>query len=273
MINKIKIKSQQRFWFGRNWKNFIRHIDQKKIDSARLSLKKLLVNYDLKDKSFIDVGSGSGIVSLVARLEGANVYSFDYDADSVDCTRSLKGIYFSDDPLWTVDHGSILDDAYISERGLYDIVYSWGVLHHTGDMYTAIGNSIKLVKPGGAFAIAIYNDQGWISRYWYVVKQLFCKNIFARALIIILYTPYFIFIVGLKSFLSGANKIDRGMSLWIDMIDWLGGFPFEVAKPEEIVDFVTKNGFVLKKMKTCGGKMGCNEFLFVRNKVITPDAA
>lgn len=54
------------------------------------------------------------------------------------------------------------------------------------------------------------------------------------------------------------------MSHWHDWIDWVGGYPFEVAKPELIFDFYRDRGFTLHNMTTCGGGGGCNEFVFIR---------
>jgi 2-polyprenyl-6-hydroxyphenyl methylase/3-demethylubiquinone-9 3-methyltransferase len=52
------------------------------------------------------------------------------------------------------------------------------------------------------------------------------------------------------------------MSPWRDVVDWVGGYPFEVARPEEIFEFFKSKGLVLGKFKTCGGGHGCNEFVF-----------
>jgi 2-polyprenyl-6-hydroxyphenyl methylase/3-demethylubiquinone-9 3-methyltransferase len=54
------------------------------------------------------------------------------------------------------------------------------------------------------------------------------------------------------------------MSVWYDLVDWVGGYPFEVAKPEEVFDFYRKRGFELSRLKTSGGGLGCNEFVFIR---------
>lgn len=76
------------------------------------------------------------------------------------------------------------------------------------------------------------------------------------------------FISSKGNFLKTWNtygKNNRGMSAWRDIVDWAGGYPFEVAKPEEVFDFFQAKGFSLKKLKTCAGGLGCNEFVFVKN--------
>ena len=57
----------------------------------------------------------------------------------------------------------------------------------------------------------------------------------------------------------------RGMSYWHDLIDWIGGYPFEVAKPEQVFEFMRLRGFQLERLKTCGGGLGCNEFVFIHS--------
>ena len=52
------------------------------------------------------------------------------------------------------------------------------------------------------------------------------------------------------------------MSFWQDLIDWVGGYPFEVSTPEQIFDFYRARGFTLPRLHTCGGSLGCNEFVF-----------
>jgi 2-polyprenyl-6-hydroxyphenyl methylase/3-demethylubiquinone-9 3-methyltransferase len=53
----------------------------------------------------------------------------------------------------------------------------------------------------------------------------------------------------------------RGMNRWRDFVDWVGGYPYEVAKPEEIFDFYRGKGFSLTKLKCGGVGLGCNEFV------------
>ena len=54
------------------------------------------------------------------------------------------------------------------------------------------------------------------------------------------------------------------MSVWHDWIDWIGGYPFEAAKPEEIFALLRTQGFRLDHLITCGGGLGCNQFVFTR---------
>jgi len=254
---------QGRFAFGKNWAEFLPHIDAQSVNAAEQSLRSMLGADSLAGKRVVDVGSGSGLFSLAARNLGASVHSFDIDTVSVDCTAALRGKYFPDSSQWRVEQGSILDAAYVTSLGQFDVVYAWGVLHHTGDMWSAIENTLRLVAPGGAVFIALYNDQGWISRYWHSVKRLYGRGSVARNGIIAVHWPY---LVGLRStvrFLSGRPQSERGMTLWFDMKDWLGGWPFEVATPAQVRDYFEAHGFELSRASLCGARHGCNEFVFV----------
>jgi len=259
-----EMKAGSRFAFGENWARFLSELNGDRIRQAEQSLCNMLKVKNLQRKRFLDMGSGSGLFSLAARRLGATVHSFDYDPQSVACTNELKRRYFPDDPHWNVEQGSALDEKYISGIGRFDIVYAWGVLHHTGQMYTAFTNVIPTVATDGQLFIAIYNDQGFISKYWSLVKSLYNKNTIARYFLVALHTPYLFGMRWIVRAWTGRLSLDRGMSLWHDMIDWLGGYPFEVAKPEVVFHFFQNRGFTLEELKTCGGRMGCNEFVFRR---------
>lgn len=272
MAWKNEIESKKRFEFGSNWASFLENITEKQIVIAKNELYDWLG--DIRGKTFLDIGSGSGIHSLAARMLGAKVYSFDYDEQSYECTKYLKEKYYKSDKDWTVEKGSILDEKYISSLGEFDIIYSWGVLHHTGDMWKALEYSKLPVKDsGGRLYIAIYNDQGTPSKIWSKFKKQYVQSgAIKKHILLYFMILYFESRVMFGRLVRGRNpfsfqhwrdyKKERGMSRMHDYIDWAGGYPFEVAKPEEIFEFYRKNNFELEKMFTCGSGLGCNLFLF-----------
>ena len=271
----IEIAHGERFEFGKNWSRFLNVLDERRIARAEESLKQMLEVDDLEGKSFLDVGSGSGLFSLAARRLGARVHSFDYDPHSVACTKELRRRYFNNDSDWLIEEGSALDPDYLKSLGTFDVVYSWGVLHHTGDMWRALDNAQLAVKAGGKLFIAIYNDQGSKSARWKWAKKTyndlppFLKTPFAIAALAPEETKAILrSLLSLRprDYLHSWTSYDqnRGMSRWRDIIDWVGGYPFEVAKPDEIFNFYRGRGFQLTRM-TCTRGLGCNEFVFTKS--------
>lgn len=264
------IAEGKRFKFGANWTRFLRSLTDTQIKNAEHSLITALTDSNLKNKNFLDAGSGSGLFSLAAKKLGATVHSFDFDPQSVQCTRELQHRYFPNDSNWTIDTASVLDENYLESLPVYDIVYSWGVLHHTGSMWQALESCGRKVADGGKLFIAIYNDQGWVSSYWSAVKQMYVRHPVLRPFLALIHAPYLFAGRYVVRIISGRRQLERGMSLWHDMLDWIGGYPFEVARPEEIIDFYQQRGFRLLKLKTCAGRHGCNEYVFLRNQTNEP---
>jgi 2-polyprenyl-3-methyl-5-hydroxy-6-metoxy-1,4-benzoquinol methylase len=263
-------KMRKSFKFGENWSNYLATVDENRIKQAEFNLMEMLGDISLDGLTFLDIGSGSGIHSLAARRLGASVYSFDYDPVSVWCTQQLRQKLFPNDDLWKVDQGSVLDEEYLNILGEFDIVYAWGVLHHTGEMFRAMDLVVSLVKPGGYLFIALYNDQGFISQFWRIVKQIY-NNLpsFLQPLLLFPYAtalwgPTIIRDTFQFRILKTWNEYykNRGMSPWTDMKDWLGGYPFEVVKPETVVAFFRDRGFLLLKSVLIGRGAGNNQFIF-----------
>ena len=266
-----EVAAGSRFEFGKNWASFLATLDDARIKNAEQSLIQMLEMPDLKGKTFVDVGCGSGLFSLAARRLGASVHSFDYDPASVGCTAELRRRYFPNDASWHVEEGSALDPAYLKSLGRFDIVYSWGVLHHTGNMWSALDNVNALVQPGGRLFIALYNDQGKISVRWTKVKRLY--NQLPRSLHFLVVGPVLVqqsWRRVVKGTLRGRPfqwlrdyHTQRGMSYWHDIIDWVGGYPFEVARADEVFEFYKARNYTLTRLITdCG--LGCNQFVFVK---------
>ncbi len=281
----LEIDRGERFKFGENWSRFLSLLSEERVREAAESLKKMLGVETLEGKSFLDAGSGSGLFSLAARSLGARVHSFDYDPQSVACTQELRRRYFKDDPDWKVEEASVLDADYLKSLGTFDVVYSWGVLHHTGEMWRALENVHPLVAPGGRLFVAIYNDLGSRSARWKWIKRTY--NQLPR----VLRAPFAAAVSApneAKSILRAVVTLrpgeyirlwtryeenNRGMSRWRDIVDWVGGYPYECARPEEIFDFYRERGFALTRLKCGGVGLGCNEFVFVRETGARPGPA
>jgi 2-polyprenyl-3-methyl-5-hydroxy-6-metoxy-1,4-benzoquinol methylase len=264
----------ERFEFGKNWTRFLRLLDAERIAQAERSLQEMLDQKSLAGIRFLDVGSGSGLFSLAARRLGAEVHSFDYDPHSVACTRELRARYFVGDPHWRIERGSVLDETFIEKLGQHDIVYSWGVLHHTGAMWQALEQVHRLVRPGGRLFISLYNDMGRQSVRWKRIKQTYARlpqplrSPFAAAVS----TPNELKALARAildkrplDYVRSWTRYDRsrGMSRWYDIVDWVGGYPYEYARPDAVFAFFRDRGFTLDKLKI-GGGLGCSEYVFSR---------
>lgn len=263
-----------RFGFGRNWQDYVAHLPSAAIEEAEQSLIAELGRDGVSGKSVLDIGSGSGLFSLAAmRLGAAEVHSFDYDVDSVTCAQSLKRSFAPAASNWTIERGDILNETYLLSLKPADLVYSWGVLHHTGDMWRAISNAAGFVKPQGRFFIAIYNDQSILSRIWLIIKKIYVLvPHFVKKVMNVFFFALFAFALLIADAMRLRNpsrrysgKGYRGMTLYNDVVDWIGGYPFEVASPKAIIDFMAKRGFVLDKLTDVKWfRNGCNQFVFTK---------
>jgi SAM-dependent methyltransferase len=261
-------RGELRFGFGRNWLSFIELVDDARVSGARESLRAGLDMRTLTGRTFLDVGCGSGLFSLAACQLGARVRSFDYDQQSVQAATELRR-RFAPGADWAIEPGSVLDPRFTGVLGRFDIVYSWGVLHHTGDLWRALDATARLVAPGGLLFVSLYNDQGRRSRRWRSVKRRYnSSGPLTRALLVAGCGAWLWRHEPLKAVLRairGGGHTEtrpRGMSRRHDLVDWVGGYPFEVSKPEEVFAFLSGLGFELRRLKTAGGGLGCNEYVF-----------
>jgi 2-polyprenyl-6-hydroxyphenyl methylase/3-demethylubiquinone-9 3-methyltransferase len=265
------------FAFGQNWQRYLSSVDEERVRIAAESLTEFMGLPNLEGKSFLDIGCGSGLFSQAAFLLGAErVVSFDVDPASVECCQQLRELAGNPD-TWEIKQGSVLDEPFLKSLGTFDIVYSWGVLHHTGRMWDAIAQAACLVNPGGLYYIALYNkilsrngSTSWIHPFWLKVKRTYNSSPFVGR--------YVLEPLAMSAYLGmvmarGENPIahirnyksHRGMSWHTDATDWLGGYPYEFATVEEVFTFVRSHfpDFNLENLKVTSGR-GLNWFLFRR---------
>jgi 2-polyprenyl-6-hydroxyphenyl methylase/3-demethylubiquinone-9 3-methyltransferase len=259
--------AEVRFAFGDNWRRYLRLVDPARVAAAERSLTEWLG--ELHGRSFLDVGSGSGLFSLAARRLGARVTSFDYDTDSVTCTAALRNRYFKGDPNWTVEQGSVLDLEFLRSLGSFDVVYCWGVLSFSGDLRKSLGAVTQPVREGGLLWIAVYQDLGRKSVRWRRIKRLYNRT--PSMLRFLILGPAFVRLWGpttARDLLHGRpfatwrlRRANRGMDPWRDVVDWVGGYPYEVATAGDLFDYYRGRGFTLEGLRVGGAN---NELLLRR---------
>jgi 2-polyprenyl-6-hydroxyphenyl methylase/3-demethylubiquinone-9 3-methyltransferase len=274
MISGALTGDPARFAFGDNWRRFLDQLDETRIVEAEKSLDRLLDGKRLKGMRFLDIGSGSGLFSLAARRLGARVHSFDFDPASVECARILRDAYFANDSDWSIEQGSILDRSYSQKLGLFDVVYSWGVLHHTGAMHDAIRNAAALVSPGGLFVFALYRKTR-LCRLWTLEKRWYAQaSAPAQAAACAIFKGLYRVDLALrgKDFaeLVTSYQSNRGMDFERDLHDWMGGYPYESIAPEDADALMTGLGFqhirsFTQPYSTGFFGSGCDEYVYRRS--------
>ena len=262
--------TEERFQFGKNWKQYVKKsFGQDRVDIAKSHMSGFLKLTGLDGLTFLDIGCGSGLHSLAALQLGAfEVISFDYDPQSVEAT-SILHTYAGKPANWKIMQGSVLDERFMTTLAKSDIVYSWGVLHHTGDVWRAIRNAAIPLAPGGLFYIALYSAD--VHRdpppdFWLATKRKYlAASWFGKRAMELWYIWRFQMgcrLAALPLVLRRvvAEQRERGMSYFTDIRDWLGGWPMEFCYDDDVKRFVTSElGLQLVNLRT--GEAN-TEFLF-----------
>jgi SAM-dependent methyltransferase len=279
-MNEADLTSvETHFAFGRNWAEFSEKVDETEIGEAERGLRRLIEEKEIVSRSFLDIGCGSGLHALAAlRLGAKRVVAFDIDANSVATAKAMLERHASPEAAgnWQVEEKSVFD-LLPEKEGRFDVVYSWGVLHHTGDLLRALDSTAACVAPGGLFCFALYR-RIWLDCFWRLEKRWYAKaghEAQARAR-----RCY----VGLHSLVFGRREHEcvvtnyhgnRGMDYYHDVHDWMGGWPYESISPEEVkqhmqtLRFEPVRKFVLSErfhrhIGLFGS--GCDEYVYRRQR-------
>ena len=234
-----------RFGFGRNWRSFVRTVGEESVAQAEKGLSRLFPGGTLAGRRFLDIGCGSGLSMLAAlRLGAASAEGIDLDPDSVEAAQDLLSRH-ARGRAWSVRRMSVFDAGGAS-LGAQDIVHSWGVLHHTGDLWRAMDCAAALVSPGGFFAFALYRRTP-LCRLWTVEKRLYAQApAFCQKAARVAYEAAYLASIAA----TGRNprryvaeyRGARGMDWHHDVHDWLGGYPYESTEPGEVGAFLRRHG-------------------------------
>lgn len=267
--------NKKHFAFGKNWDSYSQQIDSSHIESATSKLVDLIQLGNLDGMSVLDIGSGSGIHSLSLMMLGCeDLVAIDFDLDSVETTKRVLSLG-TFQGKYQVFQADILKTIPEIEGVTFDLVYSWGVLHHTGQMMKAIENALKFVKPASLIALALYRKTPFCF-LWNIEKAIYSKS--PKNLQFALRKIYeFIFSLGLR--IKRGQSLEsykrdyfqkRGMEFSHDVHDWLGGYPYESIKSQFLIEFMDKNGFKVVNSHIVKNQIGilgsgCDEFLFQRN--------
>jgi 2-polyprenyl-6-hydroxyphenyl methylase/3-demethylubiquinone-9 3-methyltransferase len=249
------------FTFGDNWQRFSTSLDADRLAEAQASLYELVEPDWLRGRSFIDIGAGSGLFSIAAVKAGAHpVIAIDRDERCVAVAQhnAMRFLDPNEIPALQIRFGDILQPDGLG-NSTFDIVHAWGSLHHTGAMWQAIANAAGLCRVGGFFVLAIYNRTP-TSPVWLRIKRLYHA----------VPVPFeFAMAVGLAAVRSSARLVkgkhplrtDRGMNVWHDAVDWLGGLPYEFVSAAELTAALDRLGFTQVRARLTR-RSGCNEFTF-----------
>ena len=265
------LELESHFSFGENWSHYAEKIDEARIEEAEKSLMRLVGRENIEGKTFLDIGCGSGLFSLAAvRLGAKKLLAVDLDPQSVATTRKTLSRY-APGGNWDVQNISVFN-LNSDKQGVFDVVYSWGVLHHTGAMYQAITKASTMVAPGGMISLALYGKTPFCGM-WRVEKRIYSKSPKWVQKVI---EAFYIMLVRVRLALKGESLKQRrekywkqrGMDTYHDMRDWLGGYPYESISPDEAMSFMRGLGFdqVRSFTEPCIGLLGagCDEYSFTR---------
>lgn len=242
-------------------------LNKKVLHIYKNEFERLFTSVALKNKTFLDIGAGMGLSSLLATQAGAVCCAVDIDIYVFNLIKKNKKRFFQKYQSPKILVGSILDKQFLQmaiqvNTKRYDIVHAWGVFHHTGKMWQAIKNAQLLVADQGFFVFSLYNAH-WTSPLWKIIKLLYIRSplIIKKCIYALVYS-----LIAATIFLYNRKKPSdvyvHGIDFTHLVLDLLNGYPYEYAKPTAVISFMEHAGFKLQQFFPTEYPTGCNEYVF-----------
>jgi len=228
-------KAAEHFAFGKNWALYAAKVTEAELAEAERGLVRLLGPAGLATQRFLDIGCGSGLHAVAAlRLGAREVIAVDLDPESVRTSEEVLRRFAPEGAAWHVLAADVFD-LTPGAFGTFDIVYSWGVLHHTGNLERALASAAALVGPNGRLVLALYR-RTWLDAFWRVEKRWYAhasdkSQARARSVYLALFR--------LRMAMLGKNfaeyvrtyRSNRGMDYYHDVHDWMGAGRMRRSSP------------------------------------------
>lgn len=263
-----------RFAFGDNWASYAALVDEERLAEAERGLVRLLGPDGLRGRTMLDIGCGSGLHAAAAgRLGAARIVAVDLDSWSVETTRAVLTRHA---PLVSSEvRQADVFDLDPATAGHFDLVYSWGVLHHTGAMGEALGRAAAMVAPGGLFAFALYRRTRLCGvwrreKRWYAAARPSAQAMARRIYVALLRAKFAMTGGDFRTYVANYQSA-RGMDFRHDVHDWMGGYPYESISPAEVDGRMRTLGFEHVRSFTQTASLGlfgsgCDEYVYRRSR-------
>jgi ubiquinone/menaquinone biosynthesis C-methylase UbiE len=212
---------------------------------------------EVKGKSVLDAGCGTGIFSIIFANNGAaRVKGIDISEGSLETGRSLKEKFGLENIEFVKE--DMLRLPFKDEE--FDIVWAWGTVHHTTDPLAAITELMRVLKRGGSLFLAVYKR----------TRLTFIHEIIRRTLVrtprrmwTFLSKVMAFFLAPVVFFFKKREKSRKGEKLEELILDWYFVPIRHYYRPKEIQTFLEDRGFVIEKHLAASGRFdSSSNFIF-----------
>jgi ubiquinone/menaquinone biosynthesis C-methylase UbiE len=132
------------------------------IEARRYQLEPFIKRYAdfevARGQTVLEIGVGLGTDHVQFARAGADLYGVDLTDRSIELVKRRLQLEGLRSQLQVADAESLpFPDASL------DVVYSWGVLHHTPDTRRAVAEAARVLRPGGRICVMVYSRHAWVS--------------------------------------------------------------------------------------------------------------